>query len=55
MHEAKAAGVPTPMIFMVDVPESAITMEYVEGKQVKQLLNGFSKRNGMNYALKSAS
>ena len=39
MHEAKAAGVPTPLIYMVNVPEAAITMQYIEGQQVKQLLN----------------
>jgi TP53 regulating kinase-like protein len=39
MHEAKAAGVPTPLIYMVNLPEASITMEYVEGPQVKQLLN----------------
>jgi TP53 regulating kinase-like protein len=43
MHEAKAAGVPTPLIYMVNVPEATITMEYVEGQQVKQLLNKVSK------------
>ncbi len=39
MHEAKAAGVPAPLIYQVNVPEAAITMEYIEGQQVKQLLN----------------
>jgi len=39
MHEAKAAGVPTPLIFMVNVPEASITMLYIEGQQIKQLLN----------------
>ncbi len=43
MHEAKSAGVPTPLIFMVNVPEASITMEYVEGQQVKQLLNKIPK------------
>ena len=43
MHEAKAAGVPTPLIYMVNVPQAAITMEYIEGQQVKQLLNETSK------------
>jgi TP53 regulating kinase-like protein len=43
MHEAKAAGVPTPLIYMVNVPESLITMEYIEGLQIKQLLNTVSK------------
>jgi len=43
MHEAKKAGVPTPTIFLVDLKNAAITMEFVEGKQVKQLLDSISK------------
>jgi TP53 regulating kinase-like protein len=43
MHDAKAAGVPTPLIYRVNVPDASITMEYIEGKQVKELLNGASK------------
>jgi TP53 regulating kinase-like protein len=43
MHEAKLAGVPTPTIFLVDMKNAVITMEFVEGKQVKQLLGGISK------------
>ena len=39
MHEAKAAGVPTPLIYLVNVAEASITMEFVEGQQIKQLLN----------------
>jgi TP53 regulating kinase-like protein len=39
MHEAKAAGVVTPLIYMVNVPQATIIMEYVEGQQIKQLLN----------------
>ncbi|TRO45587.1 Kae1-associated serine/threonine protein kinase [Candidatus Bathyarchaeota archaeon] len=38
MHEAKKAGVPTPTIFLVDMKNASITMEFVEGKQVKQVL-----------------
>jgi TP53 regulating kinase-like protein len=44
MHEAKLAGVPTPTIFLVDMENAAITMEFVEGKQVKQLLDCISKK-----------
>jgi TP53 regulating kinase-like protein len=44
MHEAKLAGVSTPTIFLVDMANAAITMEFVEGKQVKQLLGGISKK-----------
>jgi TP53 regulating kinase-like protein len=42
MHEAKKAGVPTPTIFLVDMKGAAITMEFVEGKQVKQLLGSMA-------------
>jgi TP53 regulating kinase and related kinases len=38
IHEAKAAEVPTPLIYMVNVPQATITMEYIEGQQIKQLL-----------------
>jgi TP53 regulating kinase-like protein len=44
MHEAKKAGVPTPTIFLVDMKAAEITMEFVEGKQVKQVLAGVSKK-----------
>lgn len=52
MHEAKAAGVPTPTIFMVDVKNAAITMEFVEGQQVKQLLNGLAKAERCDLCVK---
>jgi len=42
LHYAKEAGVPTPTIFMVDLADSNIVMEFVEGKQVKQILNDLS-------------
>src|SRR4030042_3667490 len=43
MHEAKLAGVPTPAIFTVDVKNAAITMGFIEGNQVKQVLDGLPK------------
>jgi TP53 regulating kinase-like protein len=43
LHEAKKAGVPSPVIFLVDVKNSLIVMEYIEGIQVKQLLNELSE------------
>jgi len=39
IHKAKEAGVPTPIVFMVDLEEATIIMEFVEGKQIKQILN----------------
>jgi len=42
IHKAKEAGVPTPTIFMVNTAEATIIMEFVEGKQVKQVLDHLS-------------
>lgn len=38
IHEAKKAGVPTPIIFLVDIKNTSIIMEFIKGKQMKQLL-----------------
>lgn len=47
MHEAKASGVPTPLIYMVNLREASITMQYIEGQQIKEVLNSVSeKRQG---------
>jgi TP53 regulating kinase-like protein len=52
MHEAKAAGVPTPLIYMVNVPESSIIMEYITGQQVKKLLNDVGKDRRNDFCTK---
>ena len=52
MHEAKKAGVPTPTIFLVDMKNATITMEFVEGKQVKQLLGNISKKKRRELCVK---
>jgi TP53 regulating kinase-like protein len=52
MHEAKKAGVPTPSIFLVDVKNAAITMEFVEGKQVKRLLGSISTKERRKLCVK---
>jgi len=44
IHRAKEAGVPTPTIYMVDLADSNIIMEYVEGKQIKQVLNDMPQK-----------
>jgi len=52
MHEAKKAGVPTPTIFLVDVKNAMIIMEFIDGKQVKQLLTEANKSDRQNLCLK---
>ncbi len=42
IHRAKQAGVPTPSIFMVDTTDATIIMEFIDGKQVKQVLNNLT-------------
>ena len=39
IHRAKEAGVPTPLIYQVDVDRASIVMEYVEGKKVRDIVN----------------
>jgi len=45
ISRAKKAGVPTPVIFMVDPVEATIVMEFIEGKQVKQILGELSSED----------
>jgi Kae1-associated kinase Bud32 len=39
ISEARSFGVPTPIIYDVDTQKSQITMEYVDGKQIKEVLH----------------
>ncbi|MCL2359578.1 MAG: Kae1-associated serine/threonine protein kinase [Nitrososphaerota archaeon] len=39
MHHAKTAGVPTPIIYMINVPQSTIIMQHINGQQIKTILN----------------
>jgi TP53 regulating kinase-like protein len=48
IHKAKEAGVPTPIIFMVDVTDANIIMEFVDGKQVKEILNHLSQKERLS-------
>ncbi len=52
LHEAKLAGVPTPTVFLVDAKEAAIIMEFVEGKQVKQLLSSLSESERRDFCFR---
>jgi TP53 regulating kinase-like protein len=52
MHEAKKAGVPTPIIFLVNVKEATIIMQFIEGKLVKHLLENVSESQRLNLCIK---
>lgn len=51
LSEAKKAGVPTPTIFLVDSANTTIIMEFIKGKQVKQLLNEAAEDKRRNLCL----
>jgi TP53 regulating kinase-like protein len=42
IHKAKKAGVPTPTIFMLDITNSTIYMEFIKGEEVKKVLDYIS-------------
>jgi TP53 regulating kinase-like protein len=42
IHGAKEAGVPSPTILFIDTDKATIIMEYIKGKQVKQILSSSS-------------
>lgn len=48
IHKAKEAGVPTPTIFMVNPQDSNIIMEFIEGKQIKEVLDDFTQNDRLN-------
>lgn len=44
MHEARAAGVRTPCIYDIDLKECSITMERMDGRMVKDVLDSEPER-----------
>ena len=51
IHGAKRAGVPTPVIYQVNLKEATIIMEFIQGKQVKGILNEISERERRHICL----
>ena len=41
LHEAKLAGVRTPLIYSVDLDSTSIIMEYISGDRLKDVLDSF--------------
>ncbi|MFQ6076950.1 MAG: KEOPS complex kinase/ATPase Bud32, partial [Candidatus Bathyarchaeia archaeon] len=44
IHDARLAGVPTPLVYVVDMADTTIIMEYVEGRRVKEVLETASSK-----------
>ncbi len=51
IHKAKEAGVPTPIIYLVDPSQATVIMEFVEGKMVKDVLNNLPEEKRVNLCL----
>ncbi len=43
VHLSRRAGVPSPFLYNVDVPNSTLVMEYIEGERVKDQLGSISE------------
>jgi TP53 regulating kinase-like protein len=52
LHQTKISGVTTPTIYMVNVPEASIIMEYINGVQIKQYINKISTKERKKICLK---
>jgi TP53 regulating kinase-like protein len=52
LHQTKISGVTTPLIYMVNVAETSIVMEYIDGVQIKQYINEISKTERKKICLK---
>jgi TP53 regulating kinase-like protein len=44
INEAKKAGVATPLIFLVDIKNMIIVMEFIRGKQIKYILAKLTRK-----------
>lgn len=47
IHRAKGAGVSSPLVYFVDLPESVIVMEFVEGTRLKDLVSSMEPGRAM--------
>jgi len=50
--ESRLCGVPVPIIYDVDLDEGIITMEYLDGKRVKDILNKLDKQKRIHICKK---
>jgi Kae1-associated kinase Bud32 len=48
IQKAKNGGIPTPTIFMVDLDKATIIMEFIEGKELKQVIEKKSRKERRN-------
>jgi len=44
IHRAKLAGVPTPLLYQVDPTGATITMQYVEGERVRDIVDRLGEK-----------
>lgn len=47
IHRAKEAGVLSPLLYDLDLPNSTLVMEFVEGQRMKELVSSIPRRNAI--------
>jgi TP53 regulating kinase-like protein len=55
IHDAKMAGVPTPVIYQIDVLNTTIIMEYIEGERIKEVLEYLKEKTQENICKRTGS
>jgi TP53 regulating kinase-like protein len=48
LSDARKAGVPTPMIYSIDLPENTIIMDFIQGTPVKMVIQSMSEQEKNN-------
>ena len=43
LHRAKMAGVPTPLVYMIDLDNATIVMEYIDGVKIRDVVGHLEK------------
>ena len=51
IHDAKKAGVPTPIIYFVDTASFTIIMEYISGERLKEFFSKISLKDLKKYSM----
>jgi TP53 regulating kinase-like protein len=48
IHRAKQAGVPSPYLYLVDLPSSTIVMEFVKGERMKDFIASIPREESVS-------
>jgi TP53 regulating kinase-like protein len=55
IHAAKMVGVPTPIVYQIDVLNTTIIMEYIEGERIKEVIEYSEQKTQKNLCTRIGS